>query len=178
MKEFGPQRLRAAIPPGPVPPPHRPLRHPQVVRDLADRLSPGEPPRLPPAAAAHAAAAQRPYTRLVAHTAYSGHTPAASRRHDPISMSSSWCSGITERNRQVESMREVLTGLVSLKREIPGEVSRLGLICANAGWPQVSLASGWCQRRIPSPSSETEVIGPRLVSARGGGSGLMRDPRR
>src|SRR5579859_8003532 len=44
MKEFGPQRLRAAIPPGPVPPPHRPLRHPQVVRDLADRLSPGEPP--------------------------------------------------------------------------------------------------------------------------------------
>jgi len=40
-----PQRLSTAIPPGPVPPPHRPLGHPKVVRNLLDRLVPSEPAR-------------------------------------------------------------------------------------------------------------------------------------
>jgi hypothetical protein len=39
-----------------------------------------------------AAAARRGCTRPVAHTAYPGHTPAASRRHDPNSTSSTWLS--------------------------------------------------------------------------------------
>ena len=38
-----PQRLSTAVPPGPVPPPHRPLGDPQVVCDLADLLAAGEP---------------------------------------------------------------------------------------------------------------------------------------
>ena len=38
-----PQRLSAAVPPGLMPPPHRPLGDPQVMRDLADRVAPGEP---------------------------------------------------------------------------------------------------------------------------------------
>jgi hypothetical protein len=42
-RAFGPQRLSAAVLPGPMPPPHRPLGDPQVVRDLADRITPGEP---------------------------------------------------------------------------------------------------------------------------------------
>src|SRR5437763_1599273 len=32
-----------ALPPGLMPPPHRPLGDPQVMRDLADRVAPGEP---------------------------------------------------------------------------------------------------------------------------------------
>ncbi len=40
----GPQRRGAAVPPGPVPPPHRPSGDPQVVRDLIDLIAPGEPP--------------------------------------------------------------------------------------------------------------------------------------
>ena len=40
----GPQRLRAAVPPGPVPPPHRPWRDPQVMRDLINPVAAGEPP--------------------------------------------------------------------------------------------------------------------------------------
>src|SRR5882757_9856248 len=40
----GPQRLSPAVPPGPVPPPHRPLGHPQVAGDLTDRVAAGEPP--------------------------------------------------------------------------------------------------------------------------------------
>ena len=40
-----PQRLVTAVPPGPVPPPHRPLGHPQVPGDLADRVAAGEPAR-------------------------------------------------------------------------------------------------------------------------------------
>ena len=47
-------------------------------------------PLTPPAAAAHAAAARRACTRLVAHAACYGHMPAPSRRHDPISTRSSW----------------------------------------------------------------------------------------
>src|SRR5438045_3913792 len=39
-----PQRLITAVPPGLVPAPHRPLGHPQIVRDLADRVAAGEPP--------------------------------------------------------------------------------------------------------------------------------------
>ena len=39
-----PQRLSAAVLPGPVPPPHRTFRDPQVMRDLADRVAAGEPP--------------------------------------------------------------------------------------------------------------------------------------
>src|SRR5207244_4415375 len=39
-----PQRLSPAVPPGPVPPPHRPLGHPQVLRDLTDLVAAGEPP--------------------------------------------------------------------------------------------------------------------------------------
>src|SRR5439155_2028224 len=38
-----PQRLSPAIPPGPVPAPHRALGDPQVVRDLADLVAAGEP---------------------------------------------------------------------------------------------------------------------------------------
>jgi hypothetical protein len=41
----GPQRLSTAVPPGLVPPPHRPFGDPQVVRDLADHLAAGEPVR-------------------------------------------------------------------------------------------------------------------------------------
>ena len=40
----GPQRLVPAVLPGPAPPPHRPFRDPQVMRDLADRVAAGEPP--------------------------------------------------------------------------------------------------------------------------------------
>ena len=43
-RPFGPQRLRAAIPPGSVPPPHRPRRNSQIVRDLADPVAAGELP--------------------------------------------------------------------------------------------------------------------------------------
>jgi hypothetical protein len=39
-----PQRAGPAIPPRPVPPPHRPFRHPQVMRDLTDRIAAGKPP--------------------------------------------------------------------------------------------------------------------------------------
>jgi hypothetical protein len=39
-----PQRLNTAIPPGPVPPPHRPLGDPQVAGDLPDRVAAREPP--------------------------------------------------------------------------------------------------------------------------------------
>jgi EcoEI R protein C-terminal len=39
-----PQRLGPAVLPGPVPPPHRTFRDPQVMRDLADRVAAGEPP--------------------------------------------------------------------------------------------------------------------------------------
>jgi hypothetical protein len=39
-----PQRLSAAVLPGPVPPPHRPFSDPQVSRDLTDRIAAGEPP--------------------------------------------------------------------------------------------------------------------------------------
>ena len=38
------ERLGAAVPPGPVPPPHRPFGDPQVPRDLADPVAAGEPP--------------------------------------------------------------------------------------------------------------------------------------
>jgi hypothetical protein len=50
----------------------------------------GRTARLLPTAASHAAAARRACTRPVAHTAYPGHTPATTRRHDPISTSSTW----------------------------------------------------------------------------------------
>jgi hypothetical protein len=40
----GPQRRGPAVLPGPVPPPHRTFRDPQVIRDLADRVAAGEPP--------------------------------------------------------------------------------------------------------------------------------------
>src|SRR5256885_340815 len=39
-----PERPRPAVPPGLVPAPHRSRRDPQVVRDLIDRVAPGEPP--------------------------------------------------------------------------------------------------------------------------------------
>src|SRR5215471_17631428 len=45
--------------------------------------------RRPPSGAARAAA-RRAYTRRVAHTACTRHTPATAQRHDPISTSSSW----------------------------------------------------------------------------------------
>src|SRR5262249_1282833 len=38
-----PQRLSAAVPPGPMPSSHRPFGDPQVVRDLIDPVAPGEP---------------------------------------------------------------------------------------------------------------------------------------
>ena len=40
----GSERLSAAVPPGPVPPPHRPFGDPQVSCDLADPIAAGEPP--------------------------------------------------------------------------------------------------------------------------------------
>jgi hypothetical protein len=46
--------------------------------------------QLPAAAAARAAAVRRACTRPVAHAACPVHTSAASRRHEPISTSSSW----------------------------------------------------------------------------------------
>ena len=39
-----PQRFSPAIPPGPVPAPHRAFGDPQVACDLADRVAAGEPP--------------------------------------------------------------------------------------------------------------------------------------
>ena len=41
----GPQRLSTAVPPGLMPPPHRPLGHPQVPGDLVNRVTAGEPAR-------------------------------------------------------------------------------------------------------------------------------------
>ena len=48
--------------------------------------------------------------------------------------------------------------------------------------PQRSLQTRPAPEGGPAPSdsvpgSETEVIGPRLASARAGGNGLLRDPR-
>ena len=43
----GPQRLSAAVAPGPPPPPHRPLSDPQVPGDLLDPVAAGEPLRGP-----------------------------------------------------------------------------------------------------------------------------------
>ena len=47
-RDTGPFDRSASVPavlPGPVPPPHRPFGDPQVVRDLADPVAAGEPPR-------------------------------------------------------------------------------------------------------------------------------------
>jgi hypothetical protein len=38
------ERVRAAVPPGPAPPPHRPFGNPQVPGDLGDPVAAGEPP--------------------------------------------------------------------------------------------------------------------------------------
>lgn len=75
------------IPPGPVPPPHRPLGHPQVVRNLLDRLVPSEPARgLQPLAPLLLSGRVPAPLRI----AYSGHALAASGCHDLLSTSSTW----------------------------------------------------------------------------------------
>jgi hypothetical protein len=67
---------------------HLPRRDPQVPGDLVD------PSPWANRSAACSRSRSRRYcsacTRPVAHTACPGHTPAASRRHDPNSTSSSW----------------------------------------------------------------------------------------
>jgi hypothetical protein len=89
---LGPQRFGPAVPPGPVPPAHRPFGDPQVARDLVDRV----------AAASRSAACGRSRSRRCCSAgvypprcAYRipGHTPAASRRHDSSSTSSRWLAG-------------------------------------------------------------------------------------
>jgi hypothetical protein len=61
---------------------------------------PGRTAQLPAAAASRAAAVRRACTLPVAHTACPVHTSAASRRHEPISTSSSWSASRPSGPRQ------------------------------------------------------------------------------
>ncbi len=144
----GPKRRGPAVLPGPPPPPHRPRRNPQVVRDLVNPVSPDEPPSgLQP----------QPLTPLLLR----GCVPA-SLRIPHVLVLRPQPADVTTRSLRVQTWLAQLVATASAEPKARLAVAQIDRV------QEYAIAIVICSVRQSLPEEAFSLIGATLDSIRGG----------